>query len=206
MKRNRSRAKVNYFELASYALVGLVTSLTAFYFSTSMMTKGKAQTQTVAQNAVPGVAVPGAPEGEKKKSPIFDKEILNRISDNPELLNQTLEAVYDYDSKGKRDPFQPYFGQTELTPGAEIGPITFLQRFDLAELKLIGVIWDVSRPKAMILTPAGGVYVVEVNTKVGRNNAYIGAIREGEIVVVEPFDDDGKKSYNTKVIAIGKAE
>ena len=202
MKRNRSRGKINYFELGSYLLVGTFTSLMAFYISTSIVTKGKAQTPPQTQM----VAQAEAAGEEKKRSPIFDKEILNRISDNPELLNQTLESVYEYDSKGKRDPFQPYFGQRELTPGAEIGPITFLQRFDIAELKLIGVIWDVSRPKAMILTPSGGVYVVEVNTKLGRNNAYIGAIREGEIVVVEPFDDDGKKSYNTKVIAIGKSE
>ncbi len=201
MNKPRSRVKVNYFELGSYLFVGTVTSLLAFYFSTSVMTKGK--TQTVAQVSDPTMA---GKEPEKKRSPIFDKEILTRISDHPELLNQTVEAVYEYESKGKRDPFQPYFGTTELTPGAEIGPITFLQRFDIAELKLIGVIWDVSRPKAMILAPSGGVYVVEVNTKIGRSNAYIGAIREGEIVIVEPFDDDGKKSYNTKVIAIGKAD
>ncbi|OQW47188.1 MAG: hypothetical protein A4S09_15435 [Proteobacteria bacterium SG_bin7] len=203
MKKRSSHAKVNYFELGSYAFVGIFTSLLAFYFSTSMTAKGK--TQTIVQNS--GALPTGEnPEAPKKRSPVFDKEILNRISDHPELLNQAVESVYEYDSRGKRDPFQPYFGATELTPGAEIGPITFLQRFDLAELKLIGIIWDVTRPKAMILTPAGGVYVVEVNTKIGRNNAYIGAIREGEIVVVEPFDDDGKKSYNTKVIAIGKAD
>jgi Tfp pilus assembly protein PilP len=194
MKRN---SKVNYFELGLYAAVGTVTSLLAFYAATSTVSKSKAQ-------APAPVGAPAA--GAAGKSPVFDKEILNRISDNPELLNQTLEAVYDYDSKGKRDPFQPYFGQTELTPGAEIGPITFLQRFELKELKLIGIIWDVSRPKAMIMTPSGNVYVVEVNTKIGRSNAYIGAIREGEIVVVEPFEDEGKKSYTTKVIAIGKAD
>lgn len=203
MKRHRSRAKINYFELGSYIFVGMVTSALAFYISTSMIKRGKAQ--TVAQNAMP-VGDGTNPQPPKKRSPIFDKEILNRISEQPELLNQTVESVYEYDSKGKRDPFQPYFGTTELTPGAEMGPITFLQRFDIAELKLIGIIWDVSRPKAMILAPSGGVYVVEVNTKIGRNNAYIGAIREGEIVIVEPFDDDGKKSYNTKVIAIGKAD
>ncbi len=196
MQKNK---RVNYFELVLYGAVGLSTSLLAFYLSTSFVTKGKTQ---VTVPAAPG----GAPLDPTKKAPVFDQEMINRISDNPDLLNQTLETVYDYDIKGKRDPFQPFFGQTELTPGAEIGPISFLQRFDLRELKLIGIIWDVSRPKAMMADPSGGVHVVEVNAKVGRNNAYIGAIREGEIVVVEPFDDDGKKSYNTKVIAIGKAE
>lgn len=204
MKPN-SKSRINYFELGLYGAVGVVTSLFAFYLSTSFMIKGKTQ-----DGASPMVAQATLPDGThpelKKRAPIFDQEMATRISDNPDLLNQTLESVYDYDSRGKRDPFQPYFGQTELTPGAEIGPITFLQRFELKELKLIGIIWDVSRPKAMIADPSGGVHVIEVNAKIGRNNSYVGAIREGEIVVVEPFDDDGKKSYNTKVIAIGKAE
>lgn len=209
MKTN-NRPRVNYFELGLYGLVGVLASVFAFYVSTSFVVKGKTQDNSPAAIGTTSGLDPAAGAGtndpNKKRSPIFDAEMANRITDNPDLLNQTLESVYEYDSRGKRDPFQPYFGQTELTPGAEIGPITFLQRFDLKELKLIGIIWDVSRPKAMVADPSGGVHVVEVNAKIGRNNAYVGAIREGEIVVVEPFDDDGKKSYNTKIIAIGKAE
>ena len=89
------------------------------------------------------------------------------------------------------------------TAGALQGPLWPLQRFDLEQLKLVGIIWDVTAPKAMILDPAGKGYVVKVNERIGRNNGYIARIREGEIIVVESTTGlDGKLVYVTKLMKL----
>ncbi|MCC6277465.1 MAG: pilus assembly protein PilP [Oligoflexia bacterium] len=115
-----------------------------------------------------------------------------------------LEGIiedYSYSAEGKRDPFMP----VQNTSGTEpiIGPTFPLQRFDLDQLKLAGIIWDVKSPKAMVLDPTGKGHVVKVNERVGKNNGYIARIREGEIVIVESYTaQDGAVSYQTKVMKL----
>ncbi|MDZ4662500.1 MAG: pilus assembly protein PilP [Pseudomonadota bacterium] len=178
----------------SFLVTGLFATLLAFLVSSSFMGKTRAQ-----QAEAPVVApVGGAPE-------VLDAAVIQQITEDPGILLKSLRT-YDYDPKNKRDPFQPYYGQLELLPGKSVGPLMFLQRYELDQLELVGIIWDVSRPKAMIKDPNGTLHVVEQNSKVGRNNGYIAIIREGEIVVVEPIEDEGKTTYTTRVVSIGRKE
>jgi type IV pilus assembly protein PilP len=108
---------------------------------------------------------------------------------------------YTYSPEGKRDPFMPV--QTTSSAETMIGPTFPLQRFDLDQLKLVGIIWDVKAPKAMLLDPNGKGHVIKVNERVGRNNGYVARIREGEIVVVESYmAQDGSTSYQTKIMKL----
>jgi type IV pilus assembly protein PilP len=117
----------------------------------------------------------------------------------PDLLVGIIED-YNYNPAGKRDPFTPFERSNNSTT---MGPIWPLQKYDLEQLKLVGVIWEVKTPKAMILDPSGHGYVVTVNERIGRNNGYIARIREGEIVVVENIlGSDGKASYVTKLMKL----
>jgi type IV pilus assembly protein PilP len=117
----------------------------------------------------------------------------------PDLLVGIIED-YNYNPNGKRDPFTPFEKDTNTTT---IGPIWPLQKYDLEQLRLVGVIWEVKIPKAMILDPTGKGYVVTVNERIGRNNGYIARIREGEIVVVENISGaDGKSNYVTKLMKL----
>jgi type IV pilus assembly protein PilP len=117
----------------------------------------------------------------------------------PDLLVGIIED-YNYTPAGKRDPFTPFERSTNTTT---MGPIWPLQKYDLEQLKLVGVIWEVKIPKAMILDPSGHGYVVTVNERIGRNNGYIARIREGEIVVVENIlGSDGKATYVTKLMKL----
>lgn len=189
------KSRHDNFEFILYLMVGVISVGFAFYLSTAFLVKGRTQTSAAApQNS-----------DAKSKMPMIDEALLKRISEDPDLLKKSL-SDYAYDPKGKRDPFMPFYGGESITPGDLVGPVTTLQRYDLDRLRLIGIIWDISRPRAMVLDPTGNVHVIEVNAKMGRNNAYVAAIREGEIVVVEPFEDGEKKSYTTKVLAIGKAD
>jgi type IV pilus assembly protein PilP len=117
----------------------------------------------------------------------------------PELLSGIIED-YTYNPAGKRDPFTPI---EKSNGSAMAGPIWPLQRYDLEQLKLVGIIWEVKIPKAMIMDPTGHGYVVTVNERIGRNNGYIARIREGEIVVVENIiGSDGKSAYVTKLMKL----
>lgn len=134
------------------------------------------------------------PTSEPKKERFAE----NTESKIPDLLVGIIED-YNYTAAGKRDPFTPF----ERTSNTPVGPIWPLQKYDLEQLKLVGIIWEVKIPKAMILDPSGHGYVVTVNERVGRNNGYIARIREGEIVVVENLlGVDGKSNYVTKIMKL----
>lgn len=108
-----------------------------------------------------------------------------------ELVLQGLMDPFDYDARGRRDPFVQPVLDRPVAPGAGHGPLLPLQRFELTQLRLIGILWDVKRPRAMIQDPENKVHTVGPYTKVGLRNGYIAVIREGEIVVVETTEDAG---------------
>lgn len=116
--------------------------------------------------------------------------------------NALADIIEDYEYLGgdKRDPFLPYEGASSAVVNEPSFP---LQKFDLDQLKVVGVIWKVKNPKALILDPTGKSHFVSVNARIGRNNGYIAKIREGEVVVVESFSDpDGRVSYQTRMIKL----
>src|ERR1700756_363997 len=66
----------------------------------------------------------------------------------------TGEDSYRYDPAGKRDPFlSPFYHQPEQTAPEEAK--TPLQRFDLGQLKLVGIILEEKEPKALIEDSGG---------------------------------------------------
>ncbi len=188
MKQNNIVTYIAYFGIG--LLATLVGVLAAVPFTTKSSSQDQSQPPTAAQVSQP-------------PKPVLDEAAIQQITQDPGLLLKSLRT-YDYDPKNKRDPFQPYFGIADMPTGSAIGPVMYLQRFDLDQLQLMGIIWDVARPRAMIKDPNGVVHLVEANSKIGRNNGYIAVVREGEIVVVEPIEDEGKTSYTTRVISIGR--
>lgn len=115
---------------------------------------------------------------------------------------QSLLEPFIYDPKGRRDPFRVFVEARMVEDGNLQGPLLPLQRFDLDQLKLIGIIWDVSEPKAMFLDPNKEVHVVGKDERIGRKNGYLATIREGEVVVVEATQLRGEVVYSTKIIRI----
>lgn len=109
---------------------------------------------------------------------------------------------FEYDPQGRKDPFAQPAIEKPLPPGAFHGPVLPLQKFKLEQLSLIGVIWDVSRPRAMFKDPSGKVHVVGPNAKLGDMNGYVAAIREGEVVVIETREEDGKLFSSARVVKI----
>lgn len=92
-----------------------------------------------------------------------------------------------YDPSGRPDPFQPFLLTESQKQNQKFLPP--LQRSDINELKLIGVVWGTMGRKAMLQTPDGKGYTVRVGTKVGPNNGVIKRITAQEVVVEERYRD-----------------
>lgn len=117
---------------------------------------------------------------------------------------QTLLEPFIYDPKNRKDPFKPYVEIDSLDQGEMQGPLLPLQRFDLNEINLVGIIWDVGSPRAMFLDPTNTVHIIGKNERIGRNNGYIAMIREGEVVIVEATRKEDEVIYTTTVMKISR--
>lgn len=110
---------------------------------------------------------------------------------------------YIYDPTGRRDPFRPY--RMIRSNRAASGPIIEpLQTYDIDQLSIAGILWEVRAPRALVKDSDGNLHTVVKNTKIGRNNGYVAMIREGEVVVVETLEEDGKSYKRTKVLEFKK--
>ncbi len=135
--------------------------------------------ETLKEKAVEGIrdAVGGKPsaDGETK-----DSTSLPKLSDQPS--NRPVAPVI------RRDPFQPMTVQTKRRPQPREN-LTPLERFELGQLKLVGIIWDAKEPRAMVEDSAGLGYIVIVGTPIGSNEGKVKAIRPTEVVVQEFYTD-----------------
>src|SRR5262245_19455566 len=63
---------------------------------------------------------------------------------------RSAEDEYHYDPSNKRDPFFSPLHRVTETPTVPDEAKTPLQRLDLGQFKLVGVILDIQEPKALI--------------------------------------------------------
>ncbi len=93
-----------------------------------------------------------------------------------------------YSPAGKRDPFRPFSLRTKAAPRAREN-LSPLERYELGQLKLVGIVWDIKEPRAMIEDTAGLGYIIQVGTAIGANEGKVKTIRPNEVVVEEIFSD-----------------
>lgn len=120
-----------------------------------------------------------------------------------ESISAELESFLEpfiYDPKGRRDPFRPFVEATALDENELSGPLLPLQQYEIDQLKLVGIIWNVTDPKAMFVDPKNQVHIVRRDERVGKKNGYVAVIREGEVVVVEAVNVNGDLMYSTRVL------
>ena len=82
----------------------------------------------------------------------------------PEIMSEK----FVYRSEGRRDPFVPL---TEIRKpiGRSDEPLTPLQRFELNQYRLMGVIVGKGASKAMVKSPDGKAYILTKGLKFGTN-------------------------------------
>ena len=209
--------------MISYILVAAVGLWLAFFASMKFIAPAHSQEaphngdlppeirQEVEKSQAPNPPPPSQPEAQQpppsqnapppgQPVPVGDEVTAGVSAGANTLLN---DEVYVYDPTGKRDPFKPY---KNFRPTVDVGnqKITTvlepLQKFELEKLQIVGILWDVKTPRALLKDPDGAVHTVIRNTKIGRNEGFVAAIREGEIVVIETVYIDGNPKKETKIM------
>jgi type IV pilus assembly protein PilP len=79
-------------------------------------------------------------------------------------------------------------------------PTTPLQRYDVAQLKLVAIIYDTHEPRAVLEDEAGLGYIVKRGTLVGLNDGEIRAIERGRIIVEEQTIDYYGESHPSEIV------
>ena len=150
----------------------------------------------------PPAAVPPPPADLPSNPPVMAEE-----NPSPPPMEVIFKSDYVYDPTGKRDPFKPFkaIGAGPVKPGRAAENLEPLQRWELERLQVVGILWDVAKPKAMIKDPDGTIYTASIKTKIGRNDGFIAAIREGEIVVIElTYYEDGRTVQEPRILELKK--
>ena len=127
---------------------------------------------------------------QKRDAPKPDEQ--SALLDNEHNVEQPSAAANpSYDSEGKRDPFVSFSSGGEELASEDQSPLLPLQRYELGELKMSGVIWGSKGPKALVEDAKGEGFTVEVGERIGRSGGVVIRITETEIVVREEFPGVG---------------
>jgi type IV pilus assembly protein PilP len=115
-----------------------------------------------------------------------------------------------YSPKGKIDPFEPLFRETPALAGGKAKPKkrtprTPLERIDISQLKLVGIILASSGNRALVEESNGKGYVIKTGTYIGTNSGKVVKIEKDKVVVAEEWEDVlGNVSLRNKEIKLPK--
>lgn len=99
-----------------------------------------------------------------------------------------------------RDPFRPF--TLDLRPETNENEIlTPLQRFELAQLRLAGVVLNLRPPRAMLQDSSGMGFIITPGTPIGRRRGVVKSIEARRVVVEEHvLDYYGREQVHQVVI------
>lgn len=114
---------------------------------------------------------------------------------------------YVYNPTGKRDPFKTFIEAGTGKKAHGVAPVTPLQSYDLAALRLVGIMLLPGKKVAIIEDPTGKGYHVKVGTSIGMNDGVVVEILKDEVVVEEKYLDETAQTKARKVsVKIPKEE
>lgn len=105
---------------------------------------------------------------------------------------ESLQTPSRYDPTDKIDPFQPLYRDQpvpEKKKERKRAPQTPLERIDLSQLKLVGIILASSGNRALVEEATGKGYIIKKGTYIGTNAGKVAQIDKDKIIVEEEFED-----------------
>lgn len=96
-------------------------------------------------------------------------------------------SIFQYNPDGRRDPFKSIIVASAKRNVSDSLPP--LQRKELSEMRLIGIVWGNFGHGAIIQTPDGKGYPVRKGTRIGTSNGVVSQITNKEVVVEEKYQD-----------------
>ncbi len=123
-----------------------------------------------------------APASQSSAASDVPTEMVERAGSSGDDAN--LEVEYVYNPIGKRDPFRTFIATAEEE---EIRSPTPLQRYELEQYQLTGIVWGVDRPRALVEDPEGMGHVIELGTYIGKKWGKVTQITSNQLVVTEEY-------------------
>ena len=117
------------------------------------------------------------------------------------------EEKFVYPVEGRRDPFLPLTVVRKPVKGESEEPLTPLQKFELTQYRLMGIITGLDEPRALVSSPDGKSYIIKKGMKIGKNDGKVLQITDEVIEVEEKFYDfSGNVRTNIQEISVPKRE
>lgn len=131
------------------------------------------------------------------------------------LEKLTADAAGGYSPAGKVDPFLPLFEEQPAAPEETADaqkqkkkrrmPLTPLERVDLSQLKLVGIIQAPSGNKALVEEASGKGYIIKKGTFIGIRAGRVLEIQKDRVVVEEEVENVlGQFTLETKELKLQK--
>lgn len=110
---------------------------------------------------------------------------------------ERVDVEYRYDPTGKPDPFKSFLKQIQLVK--QVGSMSPLERFDLSQLTVTGIIWGMEGSRALVEDPTGKGYIVAEGAGIGKNKGKVVRIDDNKVVVKETYVDFHHKATSKEV-------
>jgi len=131
------------------------------------------------------------------------------IASAPKAAGGLTGIPAKYNPAGKTDPFEPLFQDKPVLSKKKKRkkrlPQTPLERIDLSQLKLVGIILASSGNRALVEESTGKGYVIKKGTYIGINSGKVVKIKKETVIVEEEFEDvRGKIATRKREIKLPK--
>jgi type IV pilus assembly protein PilP len=157
----------------------------------------------VAAMAVSAMGCDDAPPARKPPKPVMPAAA--PAPEIPEAESDAPEVAYAYSPIGKRDPFRSFF--EEFQQQGENDELTELQRFEVDQLKLTGIVTGRATPYAMVEDPNKKGHTLTRGTLLGKNWGRVATITVECVVIKEEYRDyTGRKVTNTISMCLPKPD
>jgi Tfp pilus assembly protein PilP len=109
-------------------------------------------------------------------------------AEQPQEAPKAAKEVYDYDQKGRRDPFVSLVRVAKEKPKHLRGSKP-IENFDVDEIKLIAILWDNKQYYALITLPDGKSYTIRKGTTLGLYGGKVEEITKDSVLIREQVKD-----------------
>jgi len=163
----------------------------------------------------------GCETGSKTKAPLVAKRKVKMVSlDRKRIINEADASFlqnmaespkelsgYSYRSNARRDIFKNLLMGNRVIRKEVKRKLSPLEKYDISELKLVGVVWGAVGKRGIIRVGDGKVFNVKVGTQIGKNRGWVKKIEPGKMVIGEThYDFEGKESSKEVVLRIRPEE
>ncbi len=150
--------------------------------------------------ALPAEPAPAEPVylPETSSQPVMAEPSMEMAALSPEAESELFLGIAGkfYTREGKVDPFEPFLRVPEEEVTSEEqeklqirAPQTPLERFDLSQLRLTGILVAPNKIRALIQESSGKGYIVSEGTYIGNKGGQITKILNDRVVVEEKYID-----------------